>query len=45
MQSRQAQEAKEKLAALRAKVLRIVKEACEVGRSINLLSPKGSPFG
>ena len=31
MQSRQAQEAKEKLAALRAKVLRIVKEACEVG--------------
>ena len=31
MQSRQAQEAKEKLAALRVKVLNIVKEACEVG--------------
>ena len=31
MQSKQAQEAKEKLAALRATVLEIVKEACEVG--------------
>ena len=31
MQSKQAQEAKEKLAALRVKVLEIVKEACEVG--------------
>lgn len=31
MQSKQAQEAKEKLEALRIKVLGIVKEACEVG--------------
>ena len=31
MQSRQAQEAKEKLTALRVKVLKIVREACEVG--------------
>ena len=30
-QTKQAQEAKEKLTALRVKVLEIVKEACEVG--------------
>ena len=33
-QSKQAQEAKEKLAALRVKVLEIVKEACEVGAGL-----------
>ena len=31
LQSKQAHEAKEKLAVLRVKVLEIVKEACEVG--------------
>lgn len=37
MQSRQAQEAKEKLAALRVKVLKIVREACEVGDQFSFL--------
>ena len=40
MQSKQAQEAKEKLAALRVKVLGIVKEACEVGTRVTLLCKK-----
>lgn len=38
MQSKQAHEAKEKLAVLRVKVLEIVKEACEVGDPLRFSS-------